>query len=131
MEEALRTFLQDAYEVSGIVGDRVDWGAREQGSALSAIELHIINKRRTGHMQGRDPAVRALVQIDCIAPDFAGAERLARAVIAALDTLNGLPFIAPPAETDQRGPTFEPGSDGAEDQYRASLDVRLLAYDAA
>lgn len=83
-EPALRTRLKDDTAVAAIVGTRIDWTVRPQGSALPAVVLQIIADGRPQHMQGFQRFRETRVQIDCFATTRAAASALSAAVIAAI-----------------------------------------------
>lgn len=83
MEAALRARLIANAGVSALVGNRIDWGARPQGSILPAIVLTLVSDERTQHMAGFDSYRATRVQIDCYATTYATAVAMREAVLAA------------------------------------------------
>lgn len=96
METALRARMKDDAAVAAIVGSRIDWGVRPQGSILPAIVLTNVFDDRSQHMAGFIAARQTRVQIDCYAATKAAAVELREAVIAA---------VVPPAS--KSGVTFQ------------------------
>jgi len=94
-EPSLRTRLKDDAGVAAIVGTRIDWTVRPQGSSYPAVVLRTISDGRPQHMGGFQNFRETRVQIDCFAATRATASALSAAVIAA---------IAPAAEVS--GVTF-------------------------
>lgn len=126
MEEALRALLLADAAVADLVGTRVTWAMRPQGSDLPAIVLWLISGREESHFQGPDHVADSLVQIDCWAATYGAAKRVARAAQAALagyrDTGDSPPGIF-------QGLFVEAARDAVDDAqpaplYRTSLDVR-------
>jgi hypothetical protein len=127
MEEDLRTQLLANAGVAALVGKRVTWIVRPQGSELPAVVLQRISSGRDYTYQGLMPLTGALVQIDCWGGSYKDAKHLARAVIAALGALT-TPFQGAFVENERD--TFERGDGpqtvtGPSDYYRSSLDIRL------
>lgn len=79
MEKALRARIMAA---APVVGTRVYWGIRPQGSALPAIVLTTVSDNRTQHMKGFDTYQAKRVQVDCYATTYEQAVDLREAVIA-------------------------------------------------
>lgn len=84
MQGALRARLIAAADVSSLVGNRVTWVDRPQGSALPAITLQTISADREQHMQGFQAFQSARVQCDIWADSYGKARQITEAVIAAL-----------------------------------------------
>lgn len=83
-EPALRTRLKEDVLVSAIVGTRIDWTVRPQGSPFPAVVLKTISDGRPQHMGGFQTFRESRVQIDCYASTRAEAVALGAAVIAAI-----------------------------------------------
>ena len=84
METQLRTRLKNDAAVAAIVGTRIDWGVRPQGSAYPSIVLNIVSDERPQHMAGNIDARGTLVQIDCYGATRAQVAGLREAVISAI-----------------------------------------------
>lgn len=126
MEEDLYAFLAANAGVAAIVGDRITWGRRPQGSALPAIVLHNISSPQEYGMRGRVTRVGHLVQVDCWAADFDTAKLASRAVTAAMDLLTASPLQAfIESARDDNEDAAGPDASGAETFFRTSLDVRV------
>ncbi len=89
MEEALTAVLLASAALTGLVGDRVNWNERAQGSALPAVLLQRVSGVRDYTLGAASGLVRSRVQVDCWGADYLGAKRPARAVIAAVSGLTG------------------------------------------
>jgi hypothetical protein len=118
MEEALRALLRGNPAVAALVGTRVDWGMRPQGSSLPAICLTVISDAPVNRtLDGPGPS-QARVQVDCFGATYASAKTVARAVRRALDgrkdqTFLGI-FIA--------GARDLPDDDGVSTVHNVSMD---------
>jgi hypothetical protein len=84
MQTALRTRLKNDATVSGLVGTRIDWGARPQGTALPAVTLHMVSDPRPQHMAGFQATRQSWVQVDCWGAKYTDAASVSAAVIAAI-----------------------------------------------
>lgn len=84
METALRARLVADASVAALVGTRVYWRIRPQGSDLPAIVLTIISDPRPQHLEGFQDLRATRVQIDCMAATFAELVALREAAIAAV-----------------------------------------------
>lgn len=94
-QAALRARLVAAAPVTALVGQRIYWVDRPQGTALPAITLQTINDARDQHLKGFEGMQQARVQIDVWAASYASARDITEAVIAALiapDENNGIQF---------------------------------------
>lgn len=69
MREAFRARLVADPAVAAIVGDRVYWSERPQGSPFPAIVLQVISDGRPQHMKGRQAMRPTRIQVDCMATD--------------------------------------------------------------
>lgn len=133
MEEALRTFLLANAGLAALVGTRITWLTRPQGSALPAVTLQVVSAGRGYTMQGREGLVGRLVQMDCWATSYASMKATERALVAALDGLKTDPFQGAFIESD--GESHEAGdaadAQGSTDYFRARLDVRVWHFSPA
>ena len=84
MESALAAYLLAQTGLTSLVGQRITWARRDQGSALPAIVLHRIDGARDYHHAGASGLITSRVQVDCWAASFPSAKGLARAVEAAI-----------------------------------------------
>ena len=95
MEAALRARLTGAAAVNAIVGERVYWDGRPQGSLLPDITLSVVRDDRPQHMQGFQAFRPTDIQIDVRASSFAQKKALKEAVISAVtpkNVANGVRF---------------------------------------
>jgi hypothetical protein len=96
METALRARLKADAGVFALVGSRVDWSVRPQGTSSPCIVLTVIADLRDQHFQGFAGFRSTRVQIDCYAATKAVAVSLREAVIAAVvpeATVSGVTFL--------------------------------------
>jgi hypothetical protein len=96
METALRTRLKNDAGVSALVGTRIDWSVRPQGSITPCVVLTMIADNRDQHFQGFAGFRSTRIQIDCYAATKAAAVALREAVIAAVvpeATVSGVTFL--------------------------------------
>jgi hypothetical protein len=89
MIEDLRTLLLADAGLSDIVGSRVTWGSRPQGSALPAVMLYLIGGARAYNLGAEAGPLAARVQADCLATSYLGAVNAYRAVSEALSGYTG------------------------------------------
>jgi len=95
MQGALRARLLAASTVTALVGQRVSWLDRPQGSALPSVTLQTISDGRPQHFGGLQDLRPTRVQIDVWAATYASSRAVAEAVIAAIlpaETINGVRF---------------------------------------
>ncbi|AOW22230.1 hypothetical protein AVM11_08815 [Sphingomonas melonis TY] len=127
MEEALRDLLLIAAPIAGVVGRRIDWGVRSQGSALPAITLHQIGGNPTMLLDGPADWERDRIQIDCLGRTYKASRDLADAIAGRRGVLVGY-------RGDHKGHrlrTFVVGrrsdndSDTVGPVFRASIDVMI------
>ena len=118
MEEALRTLLRGHAPIAALVGSRVDWGVRPQGSALPAICLTTVNDGPVSHSLDGPGISRARVQIDCFGASYGSAKTVARAVRRLLDGYSGGPFLG----AFLTGARDLPDDDGVTTIHAVSLD---------
>jgi hypothetical protein len=130
MEEALTNHLLAQAGLAALVGNRITWTRRPQGSALSAIVLHVISRTPAYTMDGPTNATPQRIQTDCWAKSYAEAKAVARQVTAALSGTH--PSIgdgaSPETFVDFLGSfkegerdSFEQGA-GGEALYRVGMD---------
>lgn len=86
MTTELRALLLATPALAQLVGTRVDWGSRPQGSKLPNVVLHLIDEGEGVTQKGRDGLLQARVQIDAWADTF-GEARLLQTIIR--ERLNG------------------------------------------
>lgn len=94
-QAALRARLIAAAPLTALVGQRVYWVERPQGSALPAVTLQTVADARNQHLKGFDSIQPARVQIDIWAADYATSRSVTEAVLAAAipaATQNGVQF---------------------------------------
>jgi hypothetical protein len=82
----LRSRLVADGTVAGIVGTRIYWEIRPQGSALPAIVLGTTFGARAQHMEGVITVQGNRIQFDCLASSKAVAVNLRNAVMAEIES---------------------------------------------
>tara|TARA_R110002051_G_scaffold325869_1_gene432665 strand:+ start:16421 stop:16807 length:387 start_codon:yes stop_codon:yes gene_type:complete len=120
MEEEFRALLKADPALSAIVGDRIDFGTREQGGALPAIVLNTISDVKDHHMNGSGGLYQGRVQVDCYGMTYGAAKLASRAVVDALHFYRGGGFLL--ITHLMTRDTRESGSNEAERPYRTGLD---------
>lgn len=129
MQGALRARLLAAVPVTALVGQRVTWMDRPQGSALPAVTLQTISDDRPQHMKGFQDYRATRVQVDVWAASYGSGRAVTEAVIAALapEAANssgvnfGRSFVEALRDLSERL--------GTQDIYRTSFD--LIVHHAA
>jgi Protein of unknown function (DUF3168) len=86
---ALRSRLLAAGPLIALVGKRIDWKLRPQGSALPAIVLTLVSDPRPRMMKGPIDYRSSRVWIDCVADTRAKCTQMSDAVLAVIEP-NGL-----------------------------------------
>lgn len=125
MQAALRSRLLADATISGLVGQRVDWGLRPQAKSLPAITLTLVPTPRAYHMGGAQNTQFYLVQIDAWAEKYATAHQLRQAIIAELEQASG-EFLFSFLERDEDKPELT----DTGPINRASMDFRVTHVSA-
>lgn len=127
MEEALRAYLLTRAGITSLVGERIFWGVRTQGTPLPALVLNRISLPRDHTYKSRVRLCKARVQFDCLGASNASARSLERAVVAELDskafTQAGVEFQGCFIENARDLTT--PGTTEADTIFRPSTDFRI------
>ena len=137
MEEALRSILADAPEVSAIVETRIHPGELPQGATLPALSYRLITAAPQYAMDASDGVTESRVEINCWSEGseglsaYAEAKLLARAVKSALSGYTGTvlgvdiqgAFIS--NETDLRADA----AGGTSRRRRTAVDVNIWHSD--
>ncbi|ARU02971.1 tail completion protein gp17 [Yoonia vestfoldensis] len=120
MEEAFRTILAASPAVSGIAGDRINFGTNVQGARYPRIVMFTIDDAEGHNLDGPDGHSIGRVQVDCYAMSYEEAKLLSRTVRAVLDGYSGDGFqgVFHALSRDTR----EGGSNEAKRPFRVSLD---------
>jgi hypothetical protein len=84
-EADLRARLLADAAIAGLVGTRIYWKIRAQGSALPAIVLGTIYGPRDQHFEGPIGTQGNRIQFDCLAPTAIAAINLRNAVLAEIE----------------------------------------------
>jgi hypothetical protein len=127
MEELIRALLLADSGVSGLVDDRVNFGAYPQGDPFPGIVLNAISDVDDFTLQGPSGVPEFRVQVDCYAVSYGAAKELSRAVKSLLNGYQSgaIQGVFHAGSRDGR----EGGSNEAERPYRVSMDfmVRFTA----
>jgi hypothetical protein len=121
MEEAFLALLAASSGVtSHVPASRINWGSHPQGTGSPYIVLTVISDNEGLTYTGPDGLSQGRVQVDCYAPDYAGAKLASRAVRILLHGYrgNGFQLIEHAGSRDSR----EGGTNEAERLHRTSLD---------
>lgn len=130
MEAALIAKLLASDGVTALVGQRINWTRRPQGSALPCIVLHRIDGTPDVHHGGRSGLVQSRVQVDCWGASCGSAKAVARAVEAAITaqtfTQGAIRFDCILVDSE-RDTTF----DETTPIFRTSLDLMVQSANAS
>jgi hypothetical protein len=124
MQQAMRKRLLDIPAISNVVGNRVDWMKRPQGSALPAIVLQVVNDTRRFHLKDYMGLRSTQVQVDVYGLAYGPTLALSRLVIEALKApavISGKVFS--PTFVDSQRETTE--VIGTAEVHRQSLDLNV------
>lgn len=124
MEEALLERLRADASIAAIVGARVNWIERPQGSTLPAVTLQVISPGREYTYAGASGTASPRVQADCWGRTYQEAKLLSRALIACVEqreTVRGIRFAPAFIDAARDMPTEE--LDGGAKVYRVSIDA--------
>lgn len=130
MEEDLVALLLADAGLTALVGTRIKWLLRPQGSALPAITLQLAAGGRDYHFGGRSDLSGPLIQMDVWAATFASMKAVERALLTALDAITAAPFQGAFVESERETTETQDGPDatGSTTFYRASKDVRVWSH---
>lgn len=128
----MQALLADA-GLAAIVGTRITWERRKEGTPLPAIVLHLINANERYSMTRRLTFTDAIVQADLETAGFLEGVLLERAWLAATDTLKTKPLQVFP---EARRGSVEAAEDpdpvtGSTDAYQRQVDNRVWHERAA
>ena len=70
--------------VAALAGTKINWGKVPQGTAKPYVELVVVSDPRPQHLKGYNGSRGTRVQADCYAETYGAADKLAKAIIAAL-----------------------------------------------
>lgn len=132
MNAALVAYLLAQTALTALVGQRIDWLKRPQGSALPSITLQTASAPRDYGLAGRVGLTGYLVQFDIWGSSFKQTQDTLAALIPALDALTASPFQGAFIENQRESFETQEGVDaaGSTTFYRVSVDVRLWHVDA-
>jgi hypothetical protein len=82
--QAIIARLEADAAVTALVGTRIYWLVRPQGSPLPALVLQIISEERTQHLKGFNDAFEARVQVAAQAERYSVSRQLAECAVDAL-----------------------------------------------
>lgn len=127
MEESLTAYLLAFSGLTAIVGNRIQWAVRPQGSTLPQVVLHKIDGTPFYDDTGESQLFSARVQMDCWGRTYAESKNTARQIMARLSgavfTQSGIVFQSVHCEDEQDD--FERGA-GGEEFYRVRLDYIII-----
>lgn len=126
MEAALITRLLANDGLSGLVGNRINWGERVQGEPLPAITMMIVSSGRRYNHGGVDGTSDPRVQFDIFGNTMNEARIIRDALKEAIEvrqTVQGISFSVSLLDAE-RGPLIEDVG-GGKKVYRYSLDFFL------
>lgn len=130
MEAELSTKLLATAGVTGLVGQRVNWKRRPQGSTLPAIVLHVISRIPDVTHGGRSGLLMSRVQVECLGATFGAAKAVARAVEDAITaqtfTQGAVRFDAILIDSER-----DDTSDETTPLFRTSLDLMIQSANAS
>lgn len=124
MEELLLARLAASSALVALVGDRLQWGLREQATVLPAVTLNKVSGGPIYVDEGEVGLSEQRVQIDCWAVSFGDATALAREVRTQLSGWfdSAFRYISLDVERD----LSEGGANQAKYEYRTSMDFIIL-----
>ena len=82
---ALRTRLKDDGAVASLVGTKIDWTLRPQGTKPPHVVLTLVTDPRPRMMKGPIDYRSSRIWIDCIADSRAKCTQISEAVLAAIE----------------------------------------------
>jgi hypothetical protein len=128
MKAELTAYLLAATPLTALVGQRIVWLKRPQGSTLPAITLQTASAPRDYTMQGRVGLVGYLVQFDIWGATYKQTQQVLAVLVPVLDALRGAPFQGAFIENERETyePQDAPDGSGSTDFFRTSLDVRVF-----
>lgn len=125
MEEAFVAKLLGVSALTAIVGQRITWARRDQGGALPAVVLYVIDGVPDYHLGGGSGLTESRIQVDCWGPTYLSAKSAARAIKAALSGARfdhgGIRFDAVLVADERDETTDENGTP----LFRTSLDLMV------
>jgi hypothetical protein len=124
MEEALHTRLLASAGLTALVGSRVVWIERPQGSALPAVTLQLISPGREYTYGGASGTSNPRVQADCWGRTYSEAKLVSRALIDTVEqrsTVGGVRFG--PSFIDATRDMAPEELPGGVKVYRVSIDI--------
>lgn len=131
MEQALRALLLGTTGIADVVGGRIDWGVRPQGSALPAVVLSTPSGVPQMNLAGPSGWTRSRVRAECWGRSYLDAKRVADAIGGRGGRLVGLRETAGSVRlrTLVIGRFSDADSDTTGTLHRTILDV-LVWHDA-
>jgi hypothetical protein len=131
MEEAFRTHLLATAGLIAIVGDRINWGLRPQGSPIPDVSLHLISDLPDLTLSGATHWNKARVQADSRAVTYKTARDIGRFFALPVakgglhgfrGTMSGIRFRLFVLDSDV---TAENGTEGVVN-HKSQVDLRIL-----
>lgn len=124
MEEELRAQLLANAGLAALVATRIDWGVRPQGDPLPGVVLVRASRGISYSQSGASGFELPRLQAHCWGATPAQAERVARAMIAALATLQPPLTVGFVGDLAPHLPP-QPAGDARAPIHRAFLDVQV------
>jgi hypothetical protein len=134
LQAALRARLVADAAIASVVGQRVYWGIRPQGTPLPAIVLTKVAPGQEWTHAGPDTMVNPWVQIDVYADNYPSAGGVIDAVQAEMQRLDRVEieaweFVPPAVLTNEQWPGVEGLPEGGL-AHRVTQDYRFWAQPA-
>lgn len=120
MEIELLEILKEDSALTALVGPRIEWGTKAQGSGYPAIVLNVVSDAEGYHMNGPNNLYQGRVQVDAYGLEYGATKAVSKAVVAVLHCYRGKGFrlITHVSTRDSR----EGGTNEAERPFRVGLD---------
>lgn len=130
MEEAITAQLLAAAGLTALVGTRIHWGQRPQGSGLPIVVLNLISERADYTTQGPSGLVGSLLQVDAYAATYGAAKAVSNQVLAVLDGMRAdSPAVIQGVFREGKRATTEDGATAGTTINRRSLDLRVWHHE--
>ena len=120
MEKEFRAILAADPAVTALVGTRIEWGTKAQGSGFPALVLNVISDAEGYHMQGPNNLYEGRVQVDAYGLTYGAAKEVSKAVVAVLHCYRGGGFRLITHVSTRDGQ--EGGTNEAERPFRVGMD---------
>lgn len=125
MEVQLTARLLAKAPLTGVVGQRITWGRRDQGGPTPAIVLHRIDGIPDYHSTAASGLVESRIQADCWGRTYGEAKAAAtalKAVVSGARFAQGVVRFDAIFVADERDDTFDEAGTAI---YRTSIDLNV------